>query len=249
MRRFFADLHIHTILSPCAEEEMVPAGILVEAAEKQLDIIAICDHNSAGNTRAVMELAERFQGDLNLLVIPGIEIASEEEVHVVGLFPSVDRAEAVGRIVLDTLPEQGPASKLYGDQVLVDAEGERLGGEPRMLSMASTFSLEEVVALIRQHEGLVVASHVDRPSFSVMSQLGFFPEDVVFDAVEISASGVANGRVGEFESLGVPLVSSSDSHFLSEIGITRTYFDIEGATFEEVRRAFRREAGRDCGIA
>jgi len=227
---------------------MSPLAIVATAIEQGLDMIAVCDHNSARNAEAVQRAAERgSQG--RLTVIAGIEITTCEEVHILGLFPDAGRAQRIGAAVAESLPNLVDGVKRYGEQYLVDSEGRILGTECKMLSIASGFSLSETVSLIRRNEGLAIASHVDRPSFSVMSQLGLFPTDVRFDAIEISAAGVSERRYEEFVSLGLPMVTSSDSHFLSDIGICRTTFEMHEPSFDEIALAFRSVEGRTCRLA
>lgn len=247
MRRFAADLHIHTALSACADDDMTPPAIVATALEQGLDMIAICDHNSAGNAAAVQAAA----GDA-LAVIAGMEITTAEEAHVLGLFPDAESAEAAGREVHETLPPVRDTAKMYGRQIVMDADGGIRDIDSRMLFMASGFALNDAVALIQRHHGLAVASHVDRPSSSVISQLGLFPTDTPFDGIEISAAGMSNRREMEFDALGLPMTASSDSHFLSDIGLYRTVFVLNKATFGELVQAFhgtggRRIAGREGG--
>ncbi len=254
MRRFLADLHIHTVLSPCAEREMLPAAIVREASRKGLDMIAICDHNAAGNVGAVAAAASA--AGLQLRVIPGIEITTAEEVHVVGLFPDTAAAMGAAAEVREGLPlwkaltAFGPGGALRRpEQDLVDAEGRSCGFEERMLASASTFSLSRCVELIREYGGLAIAAHVDRKAFSVPGQLGFFPPDVMFDALEISAAGAARGRSAQYRDVGPALISSSDSHFLSDVGVSRTALEMEEPGFGELRLAIAGKDGRRCGIA
>lgn len=204
-------------------------------------MIAICDHNSAGNVAAVQEAA----GD-ELAVIAGIEITTAEEVHVLGLFPGAWAARAVGDEVRATLPEATEASARFGEQLLLDVTGEVVGREGKLLAAASAFGLDEAIALIHRRSGLAVASHVDRPAFGVIGQLGIFPADARFDAIEVSAAGAAAGRAAEFAGLGLPLVTGSDSHCLSEVGAGRTVFELLEPTFGELALAFRGLAGRRC---
>jgi predicted metal-dependent phosphoesterase TrpH len=245
MKQFGADLHIHTALSPCAEDEMTPEAIVQKALKAGLSMIAICDHNTAGNTTAVREIAGK-----DLVVIAGIEITTVEEVHLIGLFPDTATAENAGEKILATLPKATDNDrKSFGEQYLMNAQGKVLGHEPKMLAVASTFNLAESVKLIHHHDGLAVAAHVDRRSFSIMSQLGIFPEDIRFDAVEISVAAVRASQVHEFRTFGLPVIASSDSHFLDEIGICRTIFEIVEPTFHELTLAVKNVDGRSCCVA
>ncbi len=266
MMRLLADMHVHTVLSPCASREMSPPAIVAESLRKGLAMIAVCDHNSAGNARAVAEAAAaaaataaaRGAADpaLRLMVIAGMEITTAEEAHVLGLFPDVEAAERAGAEVRAGLPlwrplsSNGPSAALRSpEQELVDAAGNLIGIEVKMLSAASRFSLSETVDLIHGNGGLAIAAHMDRRSFSVVSQLGFLPPDVPFDALEISAAGAARGRAGEFVARGLPLVSSSDSHFLDDIGVSRTALAVHAPSFAELALALAGAGGRGCAIA
>jgi PHP family Zn ribbon phosphoesterase len=260
MIRILADLHIHTALSPCAEREMTPPAIVREALRKGLEMIAVCDHNSAGNVAAVHAAAEAVSGagDLGarLAVVAGMEITTSEEVHVLGFFPDASAAARAAEEVRSGLPlwkaltSFGPRDAMRRpEQELMDAEGRVTGIEERMLGAASRFTLSQTVDLIRANGGLAVAAHVDRRAFSVIGQLGFLPPDARFDALEISAAGVARGRAAEFAKSGLTLLSGSDSHFLEDIGSSMTALELEEPCFEEMQRAFYGVGGRGCGIA
>jgi 3',5'-nucleoside bisphosphate phosphatase len=188
MKSFAADLHIHTALSPCAADEMTPPAIVRAALETGLQMIAICDHNTAGNTAACQAAAARCAADTGaaLAVLAGMEVTTAEEVHVVSIFPDPPAAEAAAAEVRATLPDADPAYYArFGGQHLLDADGEVIGTEPKMLATATTLDLAATVALIHRHRGVALAAHVNRPSFSVLSQLGLFPPDAGFDAIEV----------------------------------------------------------------
>ena len=247
MKRLLADLHIHTALSPCGTEDMTPPAIVAAAALKGLALIAICDHNTAGNAAATQEAAALQGSDKSLgapVVLAGIEITTAEEAHVLGLFPDAAAAEAAAEEVLATLPPLTTADHGFGEQLLLDSAGGVLGKESRMLAAASTFGLSDAVGLIHRHGGLAIAAHVDRPSFSVLSQLGVFPADAGFDAVELGANLLGLARATDFDAIGLPVVHSSDSHSLGEIGEVRTEIEMRDATFEELSLALRSAGGR-----
>jgi len=235
VKRILADLHIHTVLSPCASEEMTPPAIVRAAVAKGLGMIAICDHNAADNVRATQEAAGEA-----LAVLAGMEVTTAEEVHVLGLFPDAAEAASAAEEVQATLPDRPEG----GDrQWLMDADGRVVGSLGKMLSAASRFPLEQAVGLIKRHGGLAVASHVDRPSFSVMSQLGLFPAGAGFDAIEVFCAAGKPEAEARWASLGLPIFHSSDSHYLAEIASRTTSLTMQGATFTELRTMIRRGAG------
>jgi len=238
VKRILADLHIHTVLSPCASEEMTPPAIVRAAVAKGLGMIAICDHNAADNVRATQEAAGEA-----LAVLAGMEVTTAEEVHVLGLFPDAAAAESAAEEVQATLPDRPEPAGADDRQWLMDADGRVTGCEKKMLSAASRFPLEEAVGLIKRHGGLAVASHVDRPSFSVMSQLGLFPAGAGFDAIEVFCAAGKPEAEARWASLGLPIFHSSDSHYLAEIASRTTSLTMQGATFTELRTMIRRGAG------
>ncbi len=248
MRPMAADLHVHTALSPCADDDMTPQAIVMAAIAAEIDIIAVCDHNSAENTGAVQEAARSFAGDL-FGVIAGMEITTAEEAHIVALFPDVESAMNASDEVACHLPEGLTGVRKYGNQYVMDATGEVIREVDALLSWASDLTVSQTVTLIHKHGGLAVAAHVDRPSFSIISQLGFMPEDAEFDAVEISAAGAKDGRATEFEALGYPIIVASDAHFPDNIGDGKALFHIDSPVFSEVALAFKGVGNRSIQLA
>jgi len=247
MRHITADLHIHTKLSPCGSEEMTPSAIVAAARAAGLEIIAICDHNSCRNAAAVIEAAV----STTLLVLPGIEVETSERIHVIGLFPEVSNATEVSDLIGLSLPDADEEyTTRIGAQILMTAAGNGWGAEPKALASPSRFDLRASVQLIRCHGGLAIAAHVERPSFSITSQLGDMPRDIPFDALEVSP--VHHRPIGlreKFARYGWPLVASSDSHYLAEVGRARSHFHMENATFEEIRLALQGRDGRSVAYA
>lgn len=244
LRLFRADLHIHTALSPCGSDEMTPAAIVATALARGLDMIAVCDHNTAGNVRAVQEAGEAAGG--GLAIIAGMELTSMEEVHVVGLFPDAAHAEQVAARVRGLLPQaDADYYSFFGEQPVLAADGRHVGAETVALALATPLDLNEVVALVHDGGGLAVAAHIDRKSFGVFSQLGFFPADAGFDALEISKWLPADSpRLAEFAALGLPLIGASDGHYLEEIGSSYTELQLEQPVFAELAPAFAGAGGR-----
>jgi predicted metal-dependent phosphoesterase TrpH len=241
-----ADLHVHTALSPCADAAMTPPVVVGAALIEGLGMIAVCDHNSARNVAAVQEAA----GD-HLVVLAGMEITTAEECHVVGLFPDAAAAEAAGAEVGATLGaiEDGYET-FFGEQHVLDAAGMETGRETLALATAATLDVNAAVALVHRHGGMAVAAHVDRPSFGVIGQLGFFPAEAGFDAVEISRH-VAPGteEEAEYAVYGLPMLHSSDAHYVSDVGAARTAVTCERPGFDELVLAVRGLEGRRIGDA
>ncbi|MFC1619571.1 PHP domain-containing protein [Candidatus Neomarinimicrobiota bacterium] len=240
MRIVRADLHIHSCLSPCAELEMSPKSIMERAISEGLDLIAICDHNSAENVTAVIEAASQT----SLEVLPGMEITSKEEVHVVGLFDRPMDALQVQTLVYEHIEGENDES-VFGQQVVVDADGNVTGYNNRLLIGATDLSLEEIVQAVHDQNGLAVAAHIDREGFGIIGQLGFIPENLNLDALEISSRMSLKEAPSTFEAYNnYPFITSSDAHVLSDIGTGRTSATMKSASFQELKMALRGEQGR-----
>ena len=238
LRLFKADLHIHTCLSPCTELDMSPKGILTRVKQKKIDIIGICDHNSSENSLAVMNAAKR----MNIYVIPGMEVTSQEEVHVLALFDALENALKLQEFVYENLPGKND-EKAFGMQVMVNEEEEVLGFSDKLLIGATTIPLEEIIRKIHSFDGLVIASHIDRESFSIIGQLGFIPEKLELDALEISAH-VTFEEAKKRYPYNYPITSSSDAHYPDDIGKSFTTFLLEEGTVAEIKKALKNEEGR-----
>lgn len=249
IKAYRADLHIHTALSPCASEEMTPPAIVRAALEAGLDMIAIADHNTAGNVAAVQRAAEAAGG--SLAVLPAMEITSLEEVHVLALFPDVAAAEDVSAMLRAFLPEaDAHYYSFFGEQPLLAPDGSERGTETAALAYATGLDLNATVELIHQAGGLAVAAHVDRSSFSVFSQLGFFPADAGFDAVEVSRHlKTDSARFAEIMALGLATTASSDAHFVEEIGGATTDLRLAEPSLAELALAFAGSEDRSSARA
>jgi hypothetical protein len=242
LRRLRADLHIHTCLSPCGELEMSPRAVVARAADVGLDLIAVTDHNTTENASAVIEAARGSA----LAVLPGIELTTSEEVHILGLFGAGADLAPLQAEVFRNLPDVASKKKFIEDQVIVDAEDYVTGFSPRCLFGATLFSVRDAVALIHHHAGLAIACHVDREAFSIVSQLGFIPPGLGLEAVEVSprlSVAEAQAAFGPFDPL--PVVRFSDAHKPDEIGRATTDFIVASPSLEEIRLALAGREGRE----
>jgi len=233
------DLHIHTVLSPCGGENMTPQKIVERAKEKGLNGIAICDHNSAENVRAV-RLAGEKRG---VKVLGGMEITSREEVHLLALFDDEEKLMKLQKIIYQNLPGVNQP-EIFGSQLLMDEEDKILGEDEHLLIGSSLLSLSELVELIHSFSGLAIASHIDRETFGIIGQLGFIPKELPLDALEISPrisfdSARKTLPLGDF-----PVITYSDAHYLEDIGKSSTIFWIKELNLEELKKAFLGKEGR-----
>ncbi len=233
MGKVRADLHVHTCLSPCGDDQMRATAIVEQAGKAGLDMIGICDHNSAENVSAVMSAGART----GLAVIPGMEVTSREEVHILGLFGATEGLMDLQNVVYENLPGEND-QEAFGSQLVIDETDCVVGTNNKLLIGATTLSVEQVVGAIHQFGGLAIASHIDRERFGIIGQLGFIPEGLGLDAVEVS-----NASLREWD-YAYPVVASSDAHYLEDVGRNSTCFVVEEASFDEIARALNFEGGR-----
>ena len=244
LRTFRADLHVHTCLSPCAAEQMRPMAIIAQAKKKGLDVIAMCDHNSARNVWAVRHAARRQ----SLAVIGGMEICSEEEVHILGLFDEDENLQQMQQLVDENLSGENNA-ELFGEQSLCDEQDAIIGQESKLLIGATKLSVKEIIEEVHRLGGLAVFSHVDRESYSILSQLGFVPEGLQIDALEISSRcSPAKARDSLPQIKDYRLVHFSDAHQLDQIGAVSTTFTGNSPSVMELGKALRAEDEREVVI-
>jgi len=241
LRRFRSDCHIHSCLSPCGELTMPPRAIVERALAAGLDIIAVTDHNATENSPAAKQAAHGS----GLVVLGGVEATSEEEVHILGLFEPETDLRPIQSVIYDNLPDMPSKRKFIKDQVIVDAEDGVTGFNGRCLFAATRLPVHALVDLVHEHGGLAVASHVDRQSFSVISQLGFVPPDLALDAVEVSPMVPPAEALATFGSAtGLPVVRFSDAHRPEEIGAAVTEFILAAPSLAEIRLALAGADGR-----
>lgn len=240
MRTWRADLHIHTCLSPCAALSMGPRTIVAEAAGRRLNVIGVADHNSAGNVTAVL----RASSGSGVEVLPGMEVTSREEVHILALFDDPERALALQEIVYRNLPGRNQPEK-FGLQVLVNEDHDVVGFEPRLLAGATELTIGEVVEAVHRLGGLAIAAHADREAFGLFGQLGFVPPGLELDALEITRHTTAEEARRRWPECGaLALVRFSDAHSPEQIGTLTTRFRAEQVSVPELQRALRGQQGR-----
>ena len=220
---------------------MTPRGIVGKAASLGINIIAVCDHNSAENVSVTRDLALKK----GIIVIPGMEINTFEEVHVLALFGSMEDVSKMQGVIYESLQPGENDEDAFGMQVVVNEVDEVLGFNKKLLIGATNLSVDKVVDLIHSFNGLAVASHIDRDGYGIIGQLGFIPAELRFDALEISrriSSDEARIKFASYRHL--PWISSSDAHRLEDIGKRTTSLVMNHSTFEELRLALTGAGGR-----
>ncbi len=241
---FLADLHIHTCLSPCAELEMLPDLIVERAQELGLHIIAITDHNSAENAASVVNAAR----GTGITVLPGMEVQTREEVHVLALFDTLEQATAWQEQVYAALPPLKNDEMAFGEQLLLDANGKPAGYLDRLLVTSTSFTVEEVVERVAALEGLCIPAHVDRPVYSIVATLGFIPPGMDVAGVEISPNiGLAEARERFPQLASYSLVANGDAHRLKEMK-RRTTLKMKAPTVAELALALAGEGEREVWV-
>jgi hypothetical protein len=231
MKPFRADLHIHSLLSPCGSLEMSPAAIIRHAAARGLDMIAISDHN----TTLQCELAVTLGNEAGITVLRAAEVTSSEEVHSLVILPDMEARESFQAWLEQHYTFAPHDPKIFGDQVVIDRDDHIITEITHYLPAALDATLDEVEAAAHRHGALFIAAHIDRPSFSITSQLGFIPEDLYIDAIEV---------VGTEPDLLYPVIRNSDAHIPEHIGRRYTTCMLGQPSFTELAMAIRGEAGR-----
>ncbi len=233
------DLHVHTCLSPCGDLDMHPSGLVAAACRAGLDAVAVCDHNSARNLAAT----ERAAARTGLTVLAGMEVATEEEVHVLALCPDVAAAERLQAQVYAELPGTNDAA-VFGEQVVANEDGDVIDIDPHLLIGATRWSLDRAVRAIHDSGGLAIAAHVDRERFGLIGQLGFVPRALPLDGLEVSRRLPLPLARQRFGGVGLPIVTASDAHEPHEIAAAVTLMLLARPGFLEVRQALRGANGR-----
>lgn len=219
------DFHIHSALSPCGDEDMTPNNIVGMAYVAGVQAIALTDHNTVGNVRAAMKVGKQ----LGVTVIAGMEIETSEEVHVLSVFPSVESAEEVAEIVYKSLPSVENKSEIFGRQLYLNENDEIIGEEKKLLISPTSLSIEKVFELVGQAGGLAIPAHIDRHSYSVLTNLGFIPEEIGATWIEMSNTVqspedyIASRK--DLERYSV--MQNSDAHYLKDIASKANFLPCE----------------------
>lgn len=217
------DLHIHTALSPCGDNEMTPNNIINMSIIKGLDIIAITDHNSCKNARACIETAI----GKDIIVIPGMEIQTREDIHALCLFKAINCAEQFGEYVYLKLPDIKNKAELFGEQLILDSNDKIIGNIDRMLLAAADISFDDAFYAVNELDGVFIPAHIDRKGFSLIWSLGFIPKYLNIKTIEYCSIDKINELIKKgIINRNYNFIKSSDAHYLYQIMEKEEAFEI-----------------------
>lgn len=245
MKQWLADLHIHTLLSPCAEVEMTPNHIVMKAAEFGVQMIAITDHNASANVVAALEVGERY----GVKVLPGMEVQCKEEAHIIVLFDELEQLEHWQKIVDQHMSKMKNDPAKLGAQFVVNAADDFVAEEHRLLLASLAMKATDVIDCCNSLGGISIAAHIDRHSYSLLGQLGFLTKTMALAAAEISPAGIEELTKHYLKPLvgGLPYLTSSDAHRMIDfLQGPKNILCLEEPTIAEIKKALRGEGGRSC---
>lgn len=234
MRKFRADLHIHTVLSPCADLEMTPRNIVNKARECGLDLIGITDHNSTRNALLVKKIAEQE----GIYSLTGVEVTTREEVHCLAFFDGEEHLNDFQHYLDINLTHVPNPNGHFGYQPVVDEQENIVELVPFFLPAALKTSIQQINQVVKEMDGIFIPAHVDRFANSIFTQLGFIPNDLKCDALGLSRNG-SEKHVRKHYVLNdkFSFIRNSDAHFLEQIGEICTVFNMKEMNFQEIKKA------------
>jgi len=236
---------VHTVLSPCAEVEMIPPLIVECALVNNIHLIAITDHNSSANFLSVQKAAK----DTPLVVLPGVELQTREDVHTLCLFDNYSQILEFQKIIDRSLPDIQNQPEHFGEQFIVDETGDFIRREERLLLNSTQLSLKEAWQIVTRMGGLFIPAHVNRKTFGLIENLGFVPTDIKVSAVEISRHLTPAQALVKFPQLqGYPIIQNGDVHRLDEF-LGALIFNISEATTSEISLALSKLHDRSFTIS
>lgn len=223
MNRYYYDLHVHSCLSPCGDDDNTPNNIAGMASLCGLNIVALTDHNTTANCPAFFEAARRY----GIIPIAGMELTTSEDIHIVCLFETLDDAMAFSeRIKNLSIPIENRPD-IFGHQHILDGQDNIIGEEKNLLINATLISVEDVPTLVAEFGGICYPAHIDRQSNGIVSILGTFPESPHFNCVEFHDSQKCDEYIQKYNLQDKKIIISSDAHRLTDMRDKQNYFDLD----------------------
>lgn len=216
--KFYYDLHIHSDLSPCGNNDMTPNNIINMSVIKGLNIISVTDHNSTENLPALVEASQ----ETSLIVVPGIEVTTKEEVHVLCYFKDLKNAMEFGSVIYDSLPYVKNNPEIFGNQNIYNSKDQIIGRVEKLLINASSYTLEDVYSLTKKHNGVMIPAHINKMTNGILGVLGFMPFNLKVDFVEVYSKAPINNKIIE----KYKILNNSDAHQIIDISEALNYFEL-----------------------
>ena len=246
MKEFAIDLHMHTPLSPCGQDSMVPEAVVSRCLDMGLDVIAITDHNTSGNVRPFWEEGQ----EKGLIVVPGMELQTQEDIHLVCLFETPEILEAWERELQPFIPPQQNDSRYFGHQHKLSRQGTVIGEESRMLLASMSISVDQAVSTVHEYGGLCIAAHIDRQGFSLWTAFGLIPAYIPFDGIELTCHlPREEAQLAAIRALGYRYLTAGDAHHLEGIGPIHCAAFLAHWSLPELALAMKGLDGRDIEVA
>ncbi len=238
MPQYKADLHIHTVLSPCGSLDMSPTNIVSAALDKKIDIIGITDHNSTLQCKSVLEAAEGKP----ITIYCGAEITTKEEVHCLTFFDGLDVLAEFQKYLDEHLPNISYNPDKFGYQVVVDKDENIIYEEERWLVPGLNQNIDQIANKVHELNGLFIPAHINKPKNSLISQLGFIPFDLSADAYEISRHISRENIVKKYSQLAdKTILQDSDAHFINDVGSIFNIIEMNDTSFDSFRKALKQK--------
>ncbi|MEG1834667.1 MAG: PHP domain-containing protein [Oscillospiraceae bacterium] len=223
------DLHIHSCLSPCGDNDMTPYNLVNMAKLLGYDLIALTDHNSCLNCESAMKVGE----EIGITVVAGMELCTVEEIHNVCLFKTLSDAMRFSEFVHSTMPPIKNDVDIYGEQRIMDTQDNILGYEDILLTTASSISIDDLSQIIKQYGGACFPAHLDRASYSILSVLGFLYPELNFKAAEFTKKAYVPGYEEKHPLLkDMKILKNSDAHYLENLPEPENEIDLRECSAE-----------------
>ncbi len=246
MRFYKADLHTHTVLSPCGDLEMSPSQVIRRAKAQGVDILGITDHNTTLQCAVMEKVAKQY----GIAVMCGAEVTTKEEVHCLAFFNTSARLNEFGTYVYEHLADFPNNPEKFGYQAGVDENDMILDQPEKLLISATDISIEALSEKVKEMGGIFIPAHIDRLSNGITGQLGFVPPDLNFDALELSRFVTQSTFLEKNPGYkNYPFIQSSDAHYLEDIGAATTLFYLHAPTFDEIHAALKQQGGRKIELS
>lgn len=223
MNKYYYDFHIHSCLSPCADDDNTPNNIAGMATICGLNMIALTDHNTCKNCPAFFEACKRY----GLIPIAGMELTTAEDIHVICLFEVLEDAMRFDAALQSHRMLIENRKDIFGNQFILDGEDNLIGEEKYFLSNATDISLEEIPSLIEEFGGICYPAHIDRQANGIISVLGTFPETPEFNIIEINRREKIDEYVEKYALYDKKVIVSSDAHYLTDMREENNYFELD----------------------